>query len=1025
MINTSTEYKRAALEDRRFTAKIVCLLKNGTTLHFDETNLVAAGMKIADGTSANNSFTIGSAIINQLTVQINNSDEKFSDYDFTDARLTVSVGMKLADRTEWLKKGVFVSEDPTTTPSVITIKAFDNMRKFDKTYDGKLSFPCNLQAIVQYCCDKCGMMMGDSRFPNYDYVIPENPFEDKSSVTYRAILSYCAMIACCFARCNVDGQLELKWYDMVAFDGFNRYDGGYFDRTDKSTYQSGVSVDGGNFTDYTSGDSVDGGAFLEELPFHHIYSLSSLEVSTEDVVITGIKVQATDGVTSAGKKLEGETYLCGAEGYVLSISGNPLIRYGKAKEIATYIGSKALGMRFRPLKANALGDPSWEAGDAAVVTDRKNNSYQCYITNLTYAIGAYANLQCDAEPAKRHSADRYAEIQKIVADIKKDSQQELDLYTQYVERMNQLAMNAMGYYETTEVMDDGSTITYMHDKPLLKDSKIVYKKTIDGFFWSKDGGKTYTGGIDKNGNAVMNVIATIGLQADWINTGRFTAKDAKGVTKFLVDADTGLVEIHPDTFTLAGKTIDEIADSAVGELDKALTTQEVFNRLTNNGKIQGLYMKNNQMYVNASYITSGTFVAKDKKGTTKFLVNADTGEVEIHPDTFTLAGKTVDDIASGAASTAASAAVKKLDDKLTAAEVFNRLTNNGQTQGIYLRDGKIYINLTYAQAGTIVASMIKGGTLTLGGNSNVNGKITMLGSDGTQNGYWNNNGINANGSFMSKASGWSAYLSAGMLAFRIDTQNVAQIFPAIGDGKKTFYFQPLNVSSVYFGGPGIENNMSGKTRFSSGVNFDNGIIVDISFLWRRNGNTGLSYGLLNEEGGTRADGSFYATGSIACGGTKYRVVDTKNYGKIGMNAVESAGAFFEDVGSGVIGENEYIKIPFDPVFSETIDMDCAYYVFVTQTSTMKISHIEKHKGFFNVFGEKGASFDWRLTAKQRGYAADYMENFSLENPSVNSRVAHLLDLDDASTQMQTKVVRDEITKEYLNNYLNEYEEELI
>lgn len=611
MINTSTEYKKTVLDKRKFNMKGTILLKSGETLQLDSSKVVQGGCKITDSTSKQNEFCIGSSIANKLTLSLNNMYDEYSDYDFTDAVITVFVGLQLENRIEWLKKGVFIAEDPTTTPSVLTLEALDNMSKLDKAYDRGLVFPCNLQVIARYCCDKCGVQLSTMQFPNYGYVVKENPFDDDSNnITYRAILSYCAMLACCYARCNVDGHIEIKWYDVNAFNELIKYDGGIFDQTDEKVYQTGDALDGGNFLDYTSGGAAEGGSFAEDLKFHNIYSLSSLDVSTEDVVITGIKVTATDGVNSAGKKLKGETYLCGAEGYILSISGNPLIRYGKAKEIATYIGGKVVGMRFRPLKANALGDPCWEAGDAAVVTDRKGNLYQCYLTNLTYGIGAYTSFQCDAEPAKRHSVDQYSELSKIVADIKKDSQQELDFYTQYVERMNQLAVNSMGYYQTTDEQDDGSLITYMHDKPLLKDSKIVYKKTIDGFFWSKDGGKTWTGGIDKNGNAVMNVIATIGLQADWINTGRLTAKDKSGAIKFLVDADTGRVEIHPDTFTLGGKTVDEIAknkaDSAVTALDKELTATEVFNRLTNGGKIQGLYIKNGQLYVNASYIASGT-----------------------------------------------------------------------------------------------------------------------------------------------------------------------------------------------------------------------------------------------------------------------------------------------------------------------------------------------------------------------------------------------------------------------------------
>lgn len=45
--------------------------------------------------------------------------------------------------------------------------------------------------------------------------------------------------------------------------------------------------------------------------------------------------------------------------------------------------------------------------------------------------------------------------------------------------------------------------------------------------------------------------------------------------------------------------------------------------------------------------------------------------------------------------------VDALDDSLTQRDVFNRLTNNGATQGIYLSGGKVYINATYIETGII------------------------------------------------------------------------------------------------------------------------------------------------------------------------------------------------------------------------------------------------------------------------------------------------------------------------------------
>lgn len=609
MISTSTEFKQAHERNSACVSKASILLKDGTLLEIDNSQISQGATKIDDGVTGSNKFTIGSAISNKLTLSLNNRYDAFSDYDFTDAVVTVWVGKQLSDRIEWLKKGVYNTDDPTATPAILSLECLDNMSKFDTTYDGGIGFPATLQAIVQYCCTQCGVLLLNGEFPNFSYQVSKNPFTDATNITYRAIIAYCALLAGCYARCNADGRLEFKWYDTAAFDDV--IDGGIFDETTEASYQTGADLDGGNFTDYSSGDSADGGTFTDNMPYHHIYSFSSLSVSTEDVVITGIRVTAADSEDDASKKIEGETYLCGAEGYVLDVSGNPLVEAGKAKEVAEYLAGRVVGMRFRPFQASAIGDPSWEAGDAAVVTDRKGNSYHTYLTNITYSTGGYASISCDAEPAARHSADRYAEINKIVSDIKKDSQQKLSEYADYVNQLNSLAVNAMGYYETREIQDDGSVITYMHDKPILDESKIVYKKSIDGYFWSKDGGKTWTGGVDKDGNAVMNVIAAIGISAEWINTRGLKATDDEGNVTFEVDAITGKVRIICEAFSLSGKTIVEITDEAVDALDRSLDMEGVLNRLTNNGAIQGIYMQSGQLYINAKYMIAGKLASKN------------------------------------------------------------------------------------------------------------------------------------------------------------------------------------------------------------------------------------------------------------------------------------------------------------------------------------------------------------------------------------------------------------------------------
>lgn len=52
--------------------------------------------------------------------------------------------------------------------------------------------------------------------------------------------------------------------------------------------------------------------------------------------------------------------------------------------------------------------------------------------------------------------------------------------------------------------------------------------------------------------------------------------------------------------------------------------------------------------------------------------------------------------------------------ELSQEDIFNKLTNNGQTQGIYLQNGKIYINLEYLVSKVIKGLSIFGSTITFG-----------------------------------------------------------------------------------------------------------------------------------------------------------------------------------------------------------------------------------------------------------------------------------------------------------------------
>lgn len=98
-------------------------------------------------------------------------------------------------------------------------------------------------------------------------------------------------------------------------------------------------------------------------------------------------------------------------------------------------------------------------------------------------------------------------------------------------------------------------------------------------------------------------------------------------------------------------------------------------------------------------------------------------------------------LAKAYAREASAEAVDALRDSLTQEEIFNRLTDNGAQQALILYDGKLYLNASYIRAGTVSADILKGGTLTLGGENNASGVLNVLDGYGNVIGTWTKDGI--------------------------------------------------------------------------------------------------------------------------------------------------------------------------------------------------------------------------------------------------------------------------------------------
>lgn len=553
MLSTSYEFRSLIAQNSKTVFRAYLTLANGTSRWLYGDDIMMGSATFSDAVSSDGNFDIGAAIINQFDVTLNNYDRRFDGYDFTGATIRPYVGVVLSNgSTEWLLKGYYGVEQPESYGNTIGLTSLDNMRKFERPYsEVTTSYPATLSTIVRNICSKCGVTLKTSAFPNSTYVVQKRPDDD--ALTCLQMIAYAAQVSGNYARINANGYLVLDWYNTAAFEAEDWLDGEEFDNA--SPYASGDSADGGNFTDYSSGDAVEGGEFGANV-YASLFALSSSTIVTDDVVITGIRVTAQDQVDEDGTAgEEGETVLFGSEGYVLAIEGNPLIFYGQAESVANLIGARVVGMRFRPFDVSAVGDPAVEAGDPVILTDRLQNQYRSYITSLVYKVGNYETFACGAETPARNKATSFSALTKAVVQARNAVKQEKTAREQAVENLAEQLASSSGLYMTAQAQQDGSTIYYMHDKPTLAESQIVWKLTANALGISTNGGRSYPYGLDVNGDAILNRIYAIGIDADYITTGAFTVKNSSGTTIFSADKDTRQVYISGDCVTIGSESV--------------------------------------------------------------------------------------------------------------------------------------------------------------------------------------------------------------------------------------------------------------------------------------------------------------------------------------------------------------------------------------------------------------------------------------------------------------------------------------
>lgn len=129
----------------------------------------------------------------------------------------------------------------------------------------------------------------------------------------------------------------------------------------------------------------------------------------------------------------------------------------------------------------------------------------------------------------------------------------------------------------------------------------------------------------------------------------------------------------------------------------------------------------------------------------------------------------------------------------------------------------------------------------------------------------------------------------------------------------------------------------------------------------------LSVGSRYENNVFSVRGNAAIIGDFKVVGNKNRLVYTKNYGKRLMNAFETAGAYFCDMGMDHIGADGTCIIHIDPVFLETVEITAQKIIQLTKYGKGDLWVEHEDTCYFTVRGTEGLRFSWQLSLPQKGY----------------------------------------------------------
>lgn len=375
----------------------------------------------------------------------------------------------------------------------------------------------------------------------------------------------------------------------------------------------------------------------------------------------------------------------------------------------------------------------------------------------------------------------------------------------------------------------------------------------------------------------------------------------------------------------------------------------------------------------ANVIVAG--ILSDKRG--KNYWNLDTGEFALSATGFKIDGQTADDY---------------FKENWTQEEVFNKLTNRGQTMGIYLSGGRLYLNAQYMQIGKI---------------SSRNGKV-----------YFD---LDNNELVCSKMISVDTKQSVKTVVdvgyppgISTDTNSRLRIYPQGYVDKAIEIFAGTSGGGTIEGA--VELRMQGGNYLSNITVGNNTVSLSAS---PPRDSTSAKYAQITmnslysskDNGDVRISpyltvgGHMNVQGTLTAVGTKSRIAETKDYGDRLLYCYETPSPMFGDIGEGETDENGECYVSIEDVFAETIDTAVEYQVFLQKEGEGDLWVDEKESDYFLVKGTGNLKFSWEIKAVQREYECERLEEF-YENEAGMAEIVDM-EIDYTEREWQEKTKQDE------------------